>query len=650
MGLFPNTTRVRAGLYFASILTALWICSGCGGEGGGDDGGGNEAGESIARTWDEANLAAIRIDTPRPPVHARNLWHLSVAMYDAWAAFDSVAHGYLLTEKHSLPQSDIASARREAISYAAYTVLKSRYALSVNAEKTSTALDKLMGELGYDVLVTSPEGVAPSAIGLRAASAVLALGDKDGSNQQGNYADPSYTPSNAPLIVAFPGNVMMNPNLWQPLALAVAFTQNGLPEPSGLQKFIGSQWGNVIPFALTRVDARQPYIVTGEPPLFGEASDGLFKQEMFDLIRKSSTLSDQLPATIDISPGAYGNNPLASNSGTGHPINPVTGGPYPSQPVKVGDFERVLAEFWADGPSSETPPGHWNTIANLASDSRFQAFRFEGQGPPLDRLEWDVKLYFAINGALHDAAVNCWGVKRKHDSVRPISAIRMMATLGQSSSPGIPSYNPGGLPLEPGLSELITDATWPNGRHAGIICCVSNSGEPAPCVDSAGNPGTQVSCVGEVAVMSWPGSPADRVGSASGVRWIRAREWTPYQLDTFVSPAFPGFNSGHSTFSRSAAEVLAAFTGSEFFPGGLGEFVARKNGFLTFERGPSEEVRLQWGTYFDAADQAGQSRLFGGIHIQSDDFTGRAAGSQIGRLAFAKAKEYFLGTINSASE
>ena len=43
---------------------------------------------SAARTWNEQLLAAIRLDRPRPPVHARNLYHVSAAMYDAWAAYD----------------------------------------------------------------------------------------------------------------------------------------------------------------------------------------------------------------------------------------------------------------------------------------------------------------------------------------------------------------------------------------------------------------------------------------------------------------------------------------------------------------------------------------------------------------------------------
>ena len=56
--------------------------------------------DSVARTWNEENLAAVRLSFPDPPVHARNLFHVSVAMYDAWAAYDPEATGYILSLIH----------------------------------------------------------------------------------------------------------------------------------------------------------------------------------------------------------------------------------------------------------------------------------------------------------------------------------------------------------------------------------------------------------------------------------------------------------------------------------------------------------------------------------------------------------------------
>ncbi len=100
------------------------------------------AGQSVAREWNEEILAAIRIDRPNPPVHARNLFHLAGAMYDAWAAYDDVAAGYLHHERAEAADAD--AARHEAISYAAYRVLRSRYQTSASAAVTAAALDARM--------------------------------------------------------------------------------------------------------------------------------------------------------------------------------------------------------------------------------------------------------------------------------------------------------------------------------------------------------------------------------------------------------------------------------------------------------------------------------------------------------------------------
>ncbi len=115
----------------------------------------------------------------------------------------------------------------------------------------------------------------------------------------------------------------------------------------------------------------------------------------------------------------------------------------------------------------------------------------------------------------------------------------------------------------------------------------------------------------------------------------------PYQDDNFVTPAFAAYVSGHSTFSRAAAEILTNFTGSEYFPDGLGEKTFDED-FLDFEEGPSETVTLQWASYYDAADEAGISRLWGGIHVPADDFAGRTMGATIGEDAFEFAEDLFV--------
>jgi hypothetical protein len=431
-------------------------------------------------------------------------------------------------------------------------------------------------------------------------------------------------PVNEPLIVEVPGTAMNDPNRWQPLALEVSITQNGQLQPVGPQQFVGPHWGHVTSFALPESEAGLP-IDPGAPPRLGDpATDAQFKSNALEVIRASSMLDPTDGATIDISPAAMGGSRLGTNDGQGHELNPVTGEPYAPNVVSRADYARVLAEFWADGPKSETPPGHWNVIANTVTDAPGFERRWGGSGEILDALEWDVKTYLALNGAVHDAAVAAWGVKGYYDDVRPISMIRYMGGLGQSSDPQAPSYHPDGLPLEPGLVEAITEeSSAPGQRHEDLA-----------------------DHVGEIAIRAWMGTPEDPENEIGGVGWIRAVEWLPYQRPTFVTPAFPGYISGHSTFSRAAAEVLTALTGSEFFPGGMGSWTIPA-GALEFEAGPTADVELQWATYFDAADQAGVSRIYGGIHPPIDDASGRRSGYVCGHDAWALANTYFDGSARA---
>jgi hypothetical protein len=181
------------------------------------------------------------------------------------------------------------------------------------------------------------------------------------------------------------------------------------------------------------------------------------------------------------------------------------------------------------------------------------------------------------------------------------------------------------LPLVPDLVEVVTkESSAPGQRHAAL----------------AGHEG-------EIAIRAWSGNPKDPKTQTGGVHWILAIDWVPFQVPTFVTPSFPGYASGHSTFSRASAEVLTGFTGSEYFPGGLDEWTT-KAGSLKVEAGPTKDVTLQWATYYDAADLAGLSRLYGGIHISTDDFAGRKVGSACGTAAWARAQQYFSGQVTAA--
>jgi hypothetical protein len=556
-------------------------------------------GRSVARVWDEALLSAIRRDVPAPTVHARNLFHVSAAMWDAWAAYDPDADGYFVHEKHEA--GDVRAAREAAISFAAYRILLHRYSLAAGLEQTFADLESTMRSLCYRIDFVSTEGSSPAALGNRIAAEVIAHGRADGSLEQQRYADLEYEPANAPLVVKSGPVEMRDPNRWQPLALDRQIAQNGVPIPSKVQRFVGSHWGRVAGFALPPGAGGLP-IDPGAPPRLGEPSEAAFEAAAVHVLRLSSELDARDGVTVDAGPGARGDSTLGTNDGDGRERNPATGEAYAPNRVPRGDFARALAEFWADGPESETPPGHWNTIANQISDAPVVTRRIGGRGRELDRLEWDVKLYLALNGAVHDAAVAAWGVKGHYDSVRPISMIRYLGARRE-------------LPLVPGLVEVVTrSSSRPGARHAGLR-----------------------RHVGEVAVRAW---------QPDGVRWIRAVDWTPYQRPTFVTPAFAAYVSGHSTFSRAAAEVMTAFTGSPYFPGGLLEWRVPAGSFVTAP-GPARPLTLQWATYFDAADDAGTSRLYGGIHISADDFEGRKLGAVCGQEAWELARRYFDGSARA---
>lgn len=590
------------------------------------------ASTSIARTWNDRAIAAIRADTPHPPAQARNLFSLSVCMYDAWAAYDTNgAVGYVYRGKHTA--ADVAAARREAISYAAWRLLRERHFFSKTAAASLAADNALMTSLGYDTNNVSRDTSTAAGVGNSIFDAVSVWFHNDGARQTNGtqlvpYPDfpaaaGGYEYVNPPLATGRPGiddgfgNTVTNINRWQRLQVINAADQNGFPQ-GPIQNYLGAQWLGVRPFALARTDATRPWIDPGPPPFFGTASHAEFVSNVVAVIRASSELTTEDNVMVDISPAAFGNNSLGANDGSGRPLNPVTGQPYVANVVKRGDYVRALTEYWADGPSSETPPGHWNVVANDVTDHPALVKRIGGTGPVVDELEWDVKLYFALNAAAHDAACAAWSLKRYYDGWRPLSVVRYLGGLGQSSHPGLPAYHTNGLPLITNLIELVTTDSVNSGRHAGLT-------------------------PGKIALFAWAGETPQRT-VANGVRWQHADAWITYQRTNFVTPAFPGYVSGHSTFSRSVAELLTAFTGSAFFPGGMAAYTITN---LLNEFGPSQPVTLQWATYFDAADQVGISRIWGGIHPPADDFAGRRVGATCGQGAWALARQYFDGSITN---
>jgi hypothetical protein len=598
---------------------------------------------SVARRWNESLLEAIRNDFARPTVHARNLFHVSVAMWDAGAAYDDGADAWLVDE--SIESGDVQADREKAISYAAYRVLSARFASSPGAKESLALFDELMTAsppvgLGYDADDTSTEGDGAAAVGNRIAEAVLAFGLTDGANEKNDYENLHYEPVNPPLVPALPGNPdIIDPNRWQPLALEFYVDQSGNIIVGGYPSALSPEWGIVTPFSLITDDLTiyerdgfdyWVYHDPGPPPYINGPGDAEYKAGFEQVLEFSSVLDPFDGVMIDISPASRGNSTLGTNDGTGYDVNPITGKLYDPQEVPAGDYYRILAEFWADGPDSETPPGHWFTILNYVSDHPDVVKQLGGEGPVLDDLEWDVKTYLAMGGAMHDVAIASWGVKGWYDYIRPVSAIRYMCDRGQCTDPKMPSYHPEGINLKSGVIELVTEETTaPGERHAHL----------------AGSEG-------KIAAYAWRGPDyiTNPDNDTAGVGWILAENWWPYQRPSFVTPPFPGYVSGHSTYSRAAAEVMTLLTGSAFFPGGLGEFPCPQNTFLVFEEGPSVDVTLQWAKYGDAADECSLSRIYGGIHPRADDIPGRLMGAVIGPEAFHHAELYFGGRISCPSD
>ena len=224
---------------------------------------------------------------------------------------------------------------------------------------------------------------------------------------------------------------------------------------------LSHEWGNVVPFALTNEQKDvfhkeghdwQVYLHQGTPPMLDTTVqtglDDFYKWGFLMVAKWHGFHNNDDGVTFDLSPVSTGNLNITDASQLpttfeefqnfynwedggvynepGYDLNPVTGQPYEPQSVNRSDYSRVLSQFWADGPNSETPPGHWFSIINYVMDQPGFEKKWGGVGPTLPSLEWDVKAYFSLCIAIHDAAVTCWGHKGYYDYIRSIAAIRWM--------------------------------------------------------------------------------------------------------------------------------------------------------------------------------------------------------------------------------
>ncbi|NOT86798.1 MAG: phosphoesterase [Lysobacter sp.] len=450
---------------------------------------------TVVTDWNDEALEAIRVTHPGPPMVARMLAITNTAMYDAWAAYDNKANGTQLGGELRRPASERTDAnRRKAMSFAAYRVLVDLFP----TRQAQFAAE--MAGLGYDPTDTTGNIATPQGVGNVAAAALIQYRHADGSNQLGNVnGGAPYSDYTGYLPVNSPTQIV-DPNHWQPLAV---------PDGSGgfvLQKFIAPHWSLVKPFALSRYDQ----FPVKAPARFGTFA---YLQQALQVVYYSATLNDR---------------------------------------------QKTIAEYWADGPSSELPPGHWVLFAKHVSERDHHTL---GQ---------DVKMTFAMTNAVLDASITSWGYKRQFDYIRPVSAVHFLF-----------------------------------------------KNRP---------------------IFAW-------AGEGLGTRVILGQNWRPYQAATVVTPPFAEYVSGHSIFSASAAEVLKRYTGSDYF----GAAVTVPAGSSRVEPGlvPAHDVVLSWPTFTAAADEAGISRRYGGIHFQDGDVEARVLGRKIGAQAYTLSRAYINGTAGN---
>lgn len=450
--------------------------------------------QTVVVRWSSACLQAIRTTRPGPPMVARMLAIVHTAIYDAWAAYDARAVGTRLGGSLRRPAAErTVENKRRAMSYAAYRSLVDLFPTQ------RSAFDQIMADLGYDPADRSEDVTTATGIGNLTARTLLEFRHADGSNQLGDLTPPNPITGLPTFYADYTGYAPVNPpdrivdpTRWQPLTI------NGV-----VQKFVGAQWYRVTPFALTSASQFRPQGMTPNGPYGG------LQRAVDQAIEYSRNLTDR---------------------------------------------EKVIAEYWADGPHSELPPGHWCLFGALIS-ARDRHTEDD-----------DAKMFFAMANAGMDAGIAAWDIKRHFDSVRPVTAVHYYKA-GQQ-------------------------------------------------------------------ILAWG-------GPGRGAVWIRGEDWRPYQQATVVTPPFAEFISGHSTFSAASAEVLRRYSGSDRF--GASVTIPAGSSLVEPSAVPARDVTLRWDTFTDAADEAGMSRRYGGIHFVHADLEGRKIGQRIGALAYKKAEAYWEG-------
>jgi hypothetical protein len=353
---------------------------------------------NVVIQWNNALLQGVRDSKIGPPMVARALAVAHTCMYDAWAAYDSKAVGTMYGGSLRRPAKESTDANKDkAVSFAAY-----RAALDLFALDQATVFDPLMTALGYNPSDTSTDVTTPSGIGNVTCAAILTFRHHDGANQLGDYGGSNGQPysdytgfvaANAPSTVPVNPATVTAPNNWQPLQYFDA------TNTFVTQGFLGAQWRLVIPFALTSASQYESFLSANPPFIQGQTG---FLTQSTDLVQISAGLTDT---------------------------------------------QKMIAEYWKDGPHSETPPGHWclhaQHLSTLYNHTRDQ----------------DVKMFFAMTNATFDVSIAAWDAKHFWNSVRPATTIPylysgtkmwMWGALLKAECGRMPGY---GSPISPARSQ-----------------------------------------------------------------------------------------------------------------------------------------------------------------------------------------------------
>jgi hypothetical protein len=133
-------------------------------------------------------------------------------------------------------------------------------------------------------------------------------------------------------------------------------------------------------------------------------------------------------------------------------------------------------------------------------------------------------------------------------------------------------------------------------------------------------------------------------GPGKGIVSMDGSAWIPYQEPGIVTPPFAEYTSGHSAFSGASSQVFTRFAGTDVFKAALSVTIPAGSSAIEPKLVPAANTTLSFKSFADAANSAGLSRRYGGIHFEQGDLNGRTLGSQVGDAAWAKALTYFNGT------